>query len=174
MRKISIITSLVVLFALLSCNNKEKDLQTKIEKNVKEYKEAKDVAKKNELRPIILSDIEAFNLDFSSNEKCALFLYAASEISIENMEIDKSLKYLIDLYEKYPNYEKAADVVLNIGILSDSKGDVENAKKYYNEFINKFPNHKNINVAKEALSLVGKDVDEIVRQFEEKAKDSIK
>ncbi|MEI7595461.1 MAG: tetratricopeptide repeat protein [Bacteroidota bacterium] len=169
MKKITLISALFFLFTIVSCSNKEKKLQTKIDANVKEFKDSKNAARKNELRPLILTDIDTFVKEFPSNEKSALYLFSASEITIESMEIDKSVAYLKMLCEKYPKFEKAPDALLNLGILSDSKGDVENAKKYYSEFIDKYPTHKNINVAKEALALVGKDVDEMVRQFEAKS-----
>ena len=92
-------------------------------------------------------------------------MFLGSKISIGINDIDKALEYLTKIHKDYPNYKKTEDITFDIAVMYDSRGDAENAKKYFSEYLTKFPDGKNKIIARQALLLAGKDLQTYVNGF---------
>jgi len=77
------------------------------------------------------------------------------------------------LLERDPDHERAPLALFyKATIVGDVLREDENAKIYYQEFIDKFPEHPLAESAKESIKLQGKSLEEIVKEFEEKNKNN--
>lgn len=84
-----------------------------------------------------------------------------------------AIKHFNGLLERDPDYERAPLALFyKATIVGDVLREDENAKIYYQEFIDKFPEHPLAESAKESIKLQGKPLEEIVKEFEEKNKNN--
>lgn len=82
-----------------------------------------------------------------------------------------AIKHLNGLLERDPDHERAPLALFyKATIVGDMLNEDENAKMYYQEFIDKYPDHPLAESAKESIKLQGKSLDEIVKEFEKKNK----
>jgi outer membrane protein assembly factor BamD (BamD/ComL family) len=77
-----------------------------------------------------------------------------------NQEYEKAIDNFKKLIKQYPNGNFAARSIFLIGFIANNyTKDLEEAKKYYEMFIEKYPDHDLISSAKYELENLGKDVD---------------
>ena len=66
------------------------------------------------------------------------------------------------LIKYYPEGEMAAKSIFMIGFINANHlNNLEEAKKYYTEFIEKYPNHELVDSARYELETLGKSIDEL-------------
>lgn len=53
-------------------------------------------------------------------------------------------------------------------VVGDMLGEHENAKIFYQEFIDKYPDHPFVESAKASIAIEGKDLNEVIKEFEAK------
>ena len=53
-------------------------------------------------------------------------------------------------------------------IVGDMLGEHETAKLFYQEFIDKYPDHPFAESAKASIELQGKDLNDVIKEFEQK------
>ena len=112
---------------------------------------------------------EAYALVYPNAPDAPNQLYKAAEIAKTIQTYPKLLSIYDWVIEKYPNFDKTPTMYFLKGFVleNDLKNDVE-AKKVYEEFIVKFPNHELRDDIDFLLEHLGKSDEEIRRIIEEK------
>jgi TolA-binding protein len=94
------------------------------------------------------------------------YLFKAGDVSSGTASYTRSLGYFNEVYTKYPNHNKAAASLFLMGYINEnSLNDTAAARKYYTEFLNKFPNNEMAQSAQFSLSNLGKSPEELVKLF---------
>ena len=123
--------------------------------------------KANELVVLYLDFAEKFQEDSLSAE----FLFKAADISMNIMESSKAIEIYDKIINNYPDYRKAPECLFLKGFVYENNlHDLVNAKRYYTEFIEKYPENDFANDAQMSLENLGKSPEELIREFEEKMK----
>lgn len=79
-----------------------------------------------------------------------------------NQEYQKAIDHFKIVIDKYPNGKFTATSIFLIGFISNNfTKDLDQAKKYYELFIKKYPNHEMISSAKYELENLGKDIESL-------------
>lgn len=100
----------------------------------------------------------------------------SKEIQFKAGELAKSLgkphvavKHFNDLLDRAPNHERAPMALFyKAMVVGDDLKEHETAKIFYQEFIDKYPDHPFAESAKASIELQGKDLNDIVKEFEQK------
>lgn len=113
---------------------------------------------------------EAYALVYPNAPDAPSQLYKAAEIAKTIQTLPKLLSIYDWVIERYPNYEKTPTMYFLKGFVleNDLKNDVE-AKKVYEEFIAKFPNHELRDDIDFLLEHLGKSDEEIRKIIESKS-----
>ena len=99
------------------------------------------------------------------------YQFRAGELAKAINKPHLAIKHLNGLLERDPDHERAPLALFyKATIVGDMLNEDENAKMYYQEFIDKYPDHPYAESAKESIKLQGKSLDEIVKEFEKKNK----
>jgi TolA-binding protein len=81
----------------------------------------------------------------------------------------EALKCFDRVYKLFPDYEKAPVSLFHIATLySDQLNDTAKARDLYNVFIEKYPQHKLVGDAKLSIENLGKSLEELVAEWEQK------
>lgn len=88
--------------------------------------------------------------------------YERAKENYAKQEFDLAIKDFESIVKYYPESEKISDAIFMLGFINanDIK-DLDEAKKYYELFIEKFPDHELTVSAKYELENLGKDVNEL-------------
>lgn len=90
-------------------------------------------------------------------------LYKTAKDSYANAQFDKALKVFQRLIEYYPEGKNAAEASFMLGFINAN--DIKNldeAKKHYQAFIDKYPNSDLVDDAKFELMTLGKDINDLL------------
>ena len=97
------------------------------------------------------------------------YQFKAGEIAKSLKKPHVAIKHFNDLMDRSPDHERAPMALFyKAMIVGDDLGEHETATIYYQEFIDKYPNHAFVESAKASIELQGKSLDDIVKGFEEK------
>lgn len=78
-----------------------------------------------------------------------------------------AIEHFNGLLDRRPQHERAPMALFyKAMIVGDMLGEHENAKIFYQEFIDKYPDHPFVESAKASIELQGKDLNDIVKEFE--------
>lgn len=107
---------------------------------------------------------EAFVLVFPKDPRAVDFLQKGSEMARTLQDIDKAISLYDWIIESYPQHPKAPQALfLKAFTFDNNLKDYDNARKYYNEFINKYPDDDFADDCKFLLSNLGKSDEEILQ-----------
>jgi len=114
--------------------------------------------KKNGL--VALLSIFVFMLIMCSEKKSEEEQYTIANDLYLNQEYEKAIVNFKKVIEMYPKGKFTATSIFLIGFISNNyTKDLDEAKKYYQMFIDKYPDSEMIPSAKYELENLGKDVD---------------
>ena len=96
------------------------------------------------------------------------FLYKASDISMNMRRPVQTIELFNQLLTKYPEYEKTPTVLfLKAFVYEDQMNDYDRARKYYELFLEKYPDNEFADDAEISLKNLGKTPEELIKEFEE-------
>lgn len=96
------------------------------------------------------------------------FLYKASDISMNLRRPVQTIELFDLVLTKYPDFAKAPTVLfLKAFVYEDQMNDFERAKKYYEQFLEQYPDNEFADDAEVSLKNLGKTPEELIREFEE-------
>lgn len=165
----------ICLFFVVSCINQQKKMLEDIQSlEMEVYKDTTgfNKTKAEEILKLYLS----FEEQYPEHERSPEFLYKSAELENSLMNAQKAIELYNDFYVKYPANPKAPVCLFVQGFIYETQlNDLEMAKKMYSDFLEKYPNHELVNDARFSLDNLGKSVEDLIRQFEEKIakKDSV-
>ena len=184
MRKLLFIITASIIFT--ACSNND-EIKVEAGENAKPNivdTEAERKAEIDKYSAIVLND----SIDINAKKQYALSLLNAYEqyiqyhsFEIESVDIELkagelaknlgkphvAIKHFNNLMERAPDEEQAAMALFyKAMVIGDMLHEDELARKTYQEFIDKYPEHSFAESAKQSIELQGKSLDEIVDGFE--------
>jgi TolA-binding protein len=116
--------------------------------------------KKNGLYAVL--GIFVFLLIMCSEKKSEEEQYTIANDLYNNQEYEKAIVNFKKVIDWYPKGKFTATSIFLIGFISNNyTKDLDEAKKYYQMFIDKYPDHEMISSAKYELENLGKDIDSL-------------
>lgn len=112
---------------------------------------------------------EAYALTHPQDPKSADYLHKAAETARAMRTIPKALSLYDWILNKYPNHPKAGQALFLKAFTYDNNlNDVENARKYYTAFLEKYPEDDFADDTKFLLENLGKSDEEILEALTKK------
>jgi TolA-binding protein len=110
---------------------------------------------------------QEYATEYPKDSLAPVYLFRASDLSM-NLRRPKETIILFDwLLKNYPDYNKTPSVLfLKAFVYEDQLRDLHNAKKYYEEFLIKYPDSDFADDAEMSLKNLGKTPEELIREFE--------
>ena len=125
-----------------------------------------DKVKANALVEKSIQYVDAFPKD----EWSPGYLFRAAEVCVGLKAYDKALGYWERMRTDYSTHEKAPVALFLQGFTCDNQmtRKVEEAKKYYNEFLLTYPDHEFADQVKELLKNIDISPEELIKSFQKK------
>jgi tetratricopeptide (TPR) repeat protein len=96
------------------------------------------------------------------------YLFRASDISMNLGRPGQTIRLFNRILTKYPDFKKAPSTLFLMAfVYEDQIKDYDNAKKYYELFLSKYPDSEFADDAEISLKNLGKSPEELIREFEE-------
>lgn len=94
-------------------------------------------------------------------------LFSAADLMQGHQEAGKAIKYWGQVWRNYPEHPKAPEAIFMQAFVFETRiGDVRNAGSYYRKLTRLYPEHPMAAQAEAALKVLGKDPQELIREFE--------
>jgi outer membrane protein assembly factor BamD (BamD/ComL family) len=115
----------------------------------------------------LIQKYDAFVAAYPKDTMSAQMIFKAADLSRGVGEFGKAINYWGMLGEAFPNYSKTADAAyLQAFTFENDLGDKDNAKRYYQKFLEKYPKHALANDAQKAIEQIDIPAEQLVKQFE--------
>jgi len=118
---------------------------------------------------ILVNKYIYFSENFSKDSLAPIYILKAADVSISLKDYSEAVKLYENVYTNYPNFKKAPEALfLQAMTYCDFLKNESLGKIKYQEFINKYPNHKLIDDAKKSIEFIGKTPEEILKILQNK------
>jgi TolA-binding protein len=95
------------------------------------------------------------------------YLFKAAEFCLNLGEGLRAIGYYDRVLNEYPDFRKAPECLfLKAYIFENYLGDLENARRIYTEFIERYPDNEFADDAEVSIQNLGKTPEELIREFE--------
>lgn len=177
---------LITSFIFISCGNDQTEIkveEAKVEDKVIDTMEER-VGEIDKYTAILFADSLNFNKpaaekllaayeEYLEHDKFEMisftYQFKAGELAKALGKPHVAIKHFNDLMDRDPDNEHAPMALFyKAMIVGDDLGEHETAKIYYQEFVDKYPEHPFAESAKASIQLQGKNLDDIVKEFEKK------
>lgn len=173
MKKVVLISA--VLISMMACSgpNNSGDTRTSLQDSIttsenKMFNNQETRITKEDAISLI-GFYEKYADEFPEDSLAPVYLFRASDISMNLQQPVKTIDLFNKIMTKYPDYEKTPSVMfLKAFVYEDQLHDLSKAKKYYEEFLEKYPDSDFADDAKISLQNLGKSPEELIKEFEEK------
>jgi TolA-binding protein len=119
---------------------------------------------------LVLKAYEKYAISFPEDELTPDYLFKAGEVAVSLGLYGKAILNFRKIISDYQTYEKAGYAYFMIGFVNDQYlQDLDQAKIYYSEFVEKYPDHVMAKDAKIMIQNLGKSDEELIKEFEAKA-----
>lgn len=160
---------------ILSCQPKQSGLQSQkeeLEALELQLLSAQDVNINPEAAALFLEKSQAFAEAFPQDSLAPSYLFKSAEVARGIREFGLAIQLAGRVWRQYPDYEKAPDAMFVQAFIYDTDlGDTLNARNYYEKFLSSYPEHPFAPNIKQLLSVLGKDPEALIQQFEKQAKE---
>lgn len=160
----------VIVFAfaaglLFSCKPSKQELLSKIENLAHKLHE-----KEADYDVETAAELEMTYVDFIENYKedslYAKILFEAGEHATTNQSSRMAVDFLTEFVETYPEDANVPDAFIDLAIVYETQMfDLEKAEYYLQQFLNKYPDHELVEVAKSQLDNLGRTPEEIMEEI---------
>ncbi len=135
------------------------------------YFKAQDVAKpldQPKARTLIEKS-KRFAQAFPGDPLGGAYLFRSGEVARGIRDYAEAIALFEEVETKYPSHERAPQALfLRAFTYEENMRDVASAKKYYQLFLKKYPNHAIAAHVKDLLKVVETPPEELIKQFKEK------
>ncbi|KAF0131257.1 MAG: hypothetical protein FD155_921 [Bacteroidetes bacterium] len=170
MKRLKVLIVFGVIILAISCqNNKQaKVLSAKEKIELLESKLFGQESQYNSADALQLMQLyERYADSLPADPLSAEYLFKAADISLYQREGQLTLALLEKLIENYPGHPHVAMSTFLKAFVYDTRlNDTASARRYYNEFIEKFPDNEFADDANNAIRNLGKSPEELIREFE--------
>jgi outer membrane protein assembly factor BamD (BamD/ComL family) len=175
--KFSILLKASVLgafFVLNACNDDERTQSAKAITEMEKRVYADTASRINmEVAQNLVLEYGKFTQLFPSDTLAPQFLFKAGELSLGLNNPKAALGYFGQVVSHYPSSPKASYSLFMQGFINDGPiKDSAQARKYFSEFLIKYPKHPLAKDAEFSLVNLGRTDDELVREFEKRMAES--
>ena len=158
---------------LVSCSESRESKLKKISDLENKFYAADQILPNDTTSNTLVEMYAAFAHNFPSDTLAPIFLFKAGEINNGTHKFEKSLECFKQLCEKYPNHAKAPYAWFFRGFISENMlADSSSARKFYDTFLQKYPQHHLAHDVSFALKNLGRNSLDIVHEFEKVNQDS--
>jgi TolA-binding protein len=106
---------------------------------------------------------------FKDSPEAADYLYKAADLSLNINNSRQSLDLYNRIIYQYPDYKKAPECLFLMAYIYENYfQELGKAKKLYETFLAKYPDHDFADDAQVSIENLGKSPEELIRMFEEK------
>ncbi len=135
-------------------------------KSLEDKMKTSDIRKDKELVGSYIVACEDYCRRFPEDSLSPKYLFELAVVSMTIGNTQDAIRFFDEVYRKYPDSKKAPDALLQKAIIYDVQlNDFKNAERLYYKFIGKYPNNINVQVARDAISVLGKNPEEIINNF---------
>lgn len=104
---------------------------------------------------------------FPQDEKTADIIFKAADLARGIGEYGKAIQLWGQVWRKYPNFDKAPDAIfMQAFTYENNLKDIQNAKRYYLQVIEKFPKNPLREQAVIALKNLGRSPEDLIKEFQ--------
>ncbi len=162
---------MIGLLAILSCTSpqgkKEAAIKTLETELFSDESKMIDRSKAGDLIQLYVS----FADEFSDAKESPEFLFKAGDMAMNLGMPQKAIQVFDRILKDYPEFKKAPQCLfLKAYVYENEIGDLNAAKKIYEDFIAKYPDDEFADDAAVSIKNLGKSPEELIREFEEKSK----
>ncbi|MBW6459663.1 MAG: tetratricopeptide repeat protein [Bacteroidales bacterium] len=106
-----------------------------------------------------------------NSEEAPEYLYKAAELSLNLNKPVQALELYNQIIYQYPDYHKTPECLFLLAFIYENHMlNLGKAKELYETFIERYPDHDFADDAAISIQNMGKSPEELIREFEEKAK----
>jgi outer membrane protein assembly factor BamD (BamD/ComL family) len=114
----------------------------------------------------------SFADEFPKDKKTPDYLFKAGDMTMNLNMPQQAIQVFDRIIKDYPDFEKAPQCLFLKGYVYENEiGDLNTAKKIYEEFIAKYPNDEFADDAAVSIKNLGKSPEELIKEFEAKSKE---
>ena len=108
-----------------------------------------------------------FAFSFPNDPKTPEYFFQAGHISKAIQKPNKAIDYFQNVYDNYPEHERAAISIFLIAFSYETMlNQDDEALKYYQKFLDEFPDHELAKDARFSIEHIGISEEELIRMFE--------
>jgi hypothetical protein len=161
---------LTATFFIAACQNEKDKEYSEIKSMEKILMESKE--RVNDSVALLLFDkYNMYAEKYKDDKNTPEFLFKSAELANAIGISERAVKIYRRLNTQYPEFDKAPESLFLCGFITENQlGDAVTAKIYYDEFLVKYPNHPLAKDVKASLEYLGKDPNDIVKEFEKRNK----
>jgi outer membrane protein assembly factor BamD (BamD/ComL family) len=175
MKKYSaILITIISVMIIVSCGGPSKDKEMA---KIKELEKKKAASEKSgiinrEKAAELITAYKAFADKFPKDTVSASYLFKGAQLSM-NINNGKGAIEIFDrIIKDFPEHTKVPDCIFLKGFVYETQlNDLVKAKQSYQEFLKKYPKSDLADDAQASINNLGKSPDELVKEFEAKAKE---
>ncbi len=172
MKKNILILAVLISFMACSGPNKSGDSKASIQDSITSNEnrlfdnDGARITKEDAIK--LIGFYEKYADKFPEDSLAPVYLFRASDISMNLQQPVKTINLFNKIMTNYPDYEKTPSVMfLKAFVYEDQLHDLDKAKKYYEEFLAKYPESDFADDAKISLQNLGKSPEELIKEFEQ-------
>lgn len=177
MKNILFLSFLLVFCSASSCNQEgasasqnsddAKTFLKEIDKLESKLRKAKEVKDEMPAAQDLVKKSQAFAEQFPDNKRTAEVLFKSADVARGIGAYGKAIQLWGQVWRKHPDFDKAPDAVFMQGFTYENNlQDFDNAKRYYLQFIEKYPKHSLREQAILALKNLGKSPEDLIKEFQ--------
>lgn len=107
--------------------------------------------------------------EYNFKSEAKEYMFKTGELYMALNKPHEAIKYFNMLLDRDPGYKLApAALFYKASTIGDMLKEHDEAKKLYQEFIDTYPDHELLESAKASISIEGKDLNELIKEFEKK------
>lgn len=167
----------ILFLPLIACNQSQEEnaakevSKEKLEIQIKELEarliKAEDAQKDMQAAKELIAKSVEFAKLYPKDSLSASYLFKAADVSRGIKDFGNAVKLWGQVWRTYGNYSKAPDALFLQGFTFDNDlEDKKMAKKYYEDFLKKYPSHPYANQVQQLLGVLGKSPEELIKEFQ--------
>ena len=172
MRKIKTFGYLIITVVVLSaCSSPKEKIQSNI-KNLEEtlFSDENKMVDRDKASELIDAYIEYAD-EFPDDKQASDYLFKAGDMAMNLNMPHKAIEVFDRILQNYPDFEKTPQCLFLKGyVYENNLNNLEEARKIYTEFLEKFPDDEFADDAEVSIKNLGKSPEELIKEFEEQTK----
>ncbi len=166
-RKLPVILSLILLVAA-SCSSPQKKLSGEITSQEKVLYTDSLVVPDPAVAGKMIDLYLAYAEQFPTDTLTPVYLFKAGDLASKMNEVHMAVEIFTKLVSGYPDHRNAPFALFLQGFIYENQsGDPAKAKSYYEQFLQRYPDHPIAADVTFSLENLGKSPEELIREFEQ-------